>query len=226
METRESVEEAACHWKFGPFARVFDRGELRVPGHLVLMNTTKPEETAVVVRRIEGVLQAGGYEGGLRALLSDVNWRPHLVGAVAMVLMDDPLPFVAGLWQAVRHGSWMSPQLLLVLSAVDPDFWSACDDRAACWFDIQRPPGAMSAAAAHSARGPGNVSSRAGKELSALVAIAEEASAGAAWLARVQGDPRCEATLAADIDKAGQIVRFWGAGMRTSLDVAGYSGRL
>jgi len=211
---------------FGPFACVFDRGELRVPGHLKLMNTTAPEETLVVLRRIEGILQAGGYEDGLRSLLSDANWRPHLVGAVALLLMENPSPFVGGLWQAVRHGSWMSPQLVLVLSAVDPDFWTACDDRAACWFDIQRPSGVMSAATAHSVRGPGNVSSRAGKELSALVAIAEEAPAGAAWLASVQGDPRYEATLAADIDKAGQLVRFWGAGMRTSLDVAGYSGRL
>ena len=65
--------------KFGPFAAVFSRGELAVPGHLELLDLHRPT-SQVVLDRIERALAAGDSGRWLSALFADANWRPHLVG--------------------------------------------------------------------------------------------------------------------------------------------------
>src|SRR5436190_18435423 len=71
--------------KFGPFARVFEKGELEVPGHLELLGLNS-SGAQIVIDRIVVAMKIGDTQRWLTALLHDVNWRPHLVGAIALLL--------------------------------------------------------------------------------------------------------------------------------------------
>jgi hypothetical protein len=57
------------------------------------------------------------------ALLNGLDWREHLVGGIASILgQQQSAPVIAALWSAFDEGSWVSPQLAVVVSLVDPAF--------------------------------------------------------------------------------------------------------
>lgn len=208
---------------FGPFEAVFSLGELPVPGHLPLLNLLTPKRTLVVVDRIRVGLDDPGRDVALHALLTYINWRTHLVAAVALLLIDDPRPFLADLWSAVRAGSWVTPQLLAVAAVRDPGFLSMAAAREADGFQVC-PPISLTWAERHSATGPASVAQRSAKELSAWVALCEATSQGAAWVARVRADPELQRLLATDVDRGGDIARRWLADIRRIVSVRGPPG--
>ena len=57
-------------------------------------------------------------------LLQDENWRMHLVAAIAVMFLDNTTRQKAAekLWDRIYTGSWVSPQILVVLSKVDNNF--------------------------------------------------------------------------------------------------------
>jgi hypothetical protein len=112
--------------KFGPFARVFETGEFEVPGHLELLHL-RNEGAQVVISRIEHAVSVGDPARWIRALLEGPNWRPHLVAAVAMLVVDGAPCCVDGLWGAVDTGSWVTPQLVVAAFLLD-------DRIASDWF--------------------------------------------------------------------------------------------
>lgn len=199
--------------EFGPFNEVFEKGELNVPGHLVLMNVTRSEETTVVIRRIETALAHSAADEGLRRLLNDVNWRPHLAAAIAVWMLEDPLPYLPLVWGAIRAGSWVSPQLLVVAADRDPDFDRTAQKRLTELCAVQ-PPRGLTSAERHSATGPACGRGRSAKEASAILEVA----AGKPWLAGAASDPALRELVAGDIDGGGQIASFWGHRVRDMLD--------
>lgn len=57
------------------------------------------------------------------AMLADFNWRPNLVAATAVIrarMMTGVV--VKSLWTAIDRPSWVSPQLAVAASIVDPRF--------------------------------------------------------------------------------------------------------
>ena len=109
--------------EFGPFETVFARGSLSVPGYLPLLNLCGGE-VQVVLKRIDGAIDESTNPGRyIRRLLQDVNWRMHLVGAVAILLSRDEesLP-VDDLWGAFDAGSWVAPQLAVTAFFSDKEF--------------------------------------------------------------------------------------------------------
>ncbi len=205
---------------FGPFEPAFGLGEPSAPGYLCLLNATNPDETRFVFDRIRVALGDPGRDGALRSLLGQPNWRPHLVAAVALLLIDDPGPFLADLWSAVRAGSWVTPQLVAVAAVRDPGFIAMAAVREAERFEV-RPPLGMTAAQRHSATGPESVPRRSAKELSAFVALCDATSQGADWAARVRADPQLQQVLATDTDGGGRIATRWLARVRQVLGSAG-----
>lgn len=205
---------------FGPFQPAFGLGEPSAPGYLCLLHAGDPDETRFVVDRIRVALDGSGRDAALHALLRDVNWRPHLVAAVALLLIEDPGPFLADLWAAVRAGSWVTPQLLAVAAVRDPDFLKLAAAREAEGFEV-RPPSGLPPPERHSATGPASGPQRSAKELSAFVALCDATSQGAAWAARVRADPELQRLLAADVDRGGDIATRWLAGVRRILHPQG-----
>jgi hypothetical protein len=208
---------------FGPFEPAFDSSSLPVPGYLCLLAPASPAETLVVIDRIRAGLEEPGRDPTLHALLRDVDWRPHLVAAVALLLIDAPQPFLADLWSAVRAGSWVSPQLLAVASVRDNDFLTIAAAREAERFEVRAPAG-LTPLERHSATGPATDPQRSAKEASAILALCELTATGTAWAARVRDEPDLRRLLANDLDSGGEIATRWLTDIRQVLATRGLRG--
>ena len=105
------------------FAGMFQKSR-----YLVLLQPLRPTERdpAVVeaLNVLDQALQASPQVvHEVCALLKDLNWRPNLVGAaaVARARMASGV-VVRELWAALDRRSWVSPQLAVAASIVDPRF--------------------------------------------------------------------------------------------------------
>lgn len=94
------------------------------PRYLTLLGLRNKEEFDTVIVSIKEMLKTDTK--WVATHLSDSNWRLHLIAAVAY-LIDNSLD-IQLLWNRVEKWSWVSPQLLAVVSIVDPNFESKCID--------------------------------------------------------------------------------------------------
>jgi hypothetical protein len=109
--------------EFGPFSVMFEPGGLDVPAYLELLNLSHRDGAVAALRRLRAVLDASEWsEAHLEALLGGLNWRPHLVGAVASLMLEYSHKKVPWLWRTLDKGSWVAPQICTALSFVQPSF--------------------------------------------------------------------------------------------------------
>jgi hypothetical protein len=204
---------------FGPFARVFEKGELEVPGHLELLGL-ESSGAQVVIDRIVAALKIGDTERWLAALMHDVNWRPHLVGAIALIL-DRTLNSNL-LWDAIDRGSWVIPQLVVTAAHVDPRFRDSVRERVDAQCPVVVPTG-LSPAEQHSATGPEGQSHRSGKMLASMLAMSAEFPDLADWRTRVRQDERVKQQLSIDAswNNSDKIVVSWLAALRSTFRARG-----
>jgi len=131
VEIRETGEGGVTTAsEFGPFSVMFERGDLDVPAYLELLNLGHRDGAVAALRRLRAVLDASEWsEAHLEALLAGLNWRPHLVGAVASLMVEDSHNMVPWLWRTLDTGSWVAPQICTALSFVQPSFVEAAHTR-------------------------------------------------------------------------------------------------
>jgi len=204
---------------FGPFARVFEQGELQVPGHLELLGLDS-SGSQIVIDRIVAAMKIGDTQRWLAALMHDVNWRPHLVGAIALILdrtLDSNL-----LWNAIDRGSWVIPQLVVTAAHVDPRFRDHVRERVDARCPVVVASG-LSPVERHSATGPEGRSHRSAKMLASMLAMSAEFPDLAEWRARVQRDERVQEMLAVDAswNVSDKIVVSWLAALRSTFRARG-----
>jgi hypothetical protein len=119
--------------KFGPFSSAFGS----YPGYLAFLRMST--DCQVVIDRVEDSIgNARGIEEGraglavwMARLFEEVNWRPHLVGAIALLLGAGRAAEIGALWRAIDRGSWVGPQLVVTAYFRDPEFASAARTRIA-----------------------------------------------------------------------------------------------
>ena len=101
--------------RFGPFASVFESGE-----YLTLLHMSS--DAQIAIDRIEQII--GTYDAipWIRILFEKANWRPHLVGAMALLLDGGRASGIDALWRAIDRGSWVNPQLVVAAYFRDPNF--------------------------------------------------------------------------------------------------------
>jgi len=193
--------------KFGPFADVFAKGELVVPGYLELLslNTTSAQ---IVIDRIERAISHDDPCPWVDALFDDPNWRPHLVAAIALILDDGQRLPIAGLWRAADAGSWVTPQLIVSAYLVDPGFLDQCRMRFANAGPVS-PPVGLSPIERHSATGPGSIRQRSAKLLASLATVGSRVPSLSSWLGEVGSIPEIATLMAEDVDDSGQIAESW-----------------
>jgi hypothetical protein len=191
--------------EFGPFAAVLKlSGE---PAPLILLSL-RSAETAAVIDRIELALAADDAVRGANALFASPDWRPHLVGAVALILDGDRRLDPSLMWKAIDTGSWVTPQLVTAAYLVDPSFPDRLQDRIDARCAVKM-PAHLSPAERRRATGPATAEQRSAKLLVSLLRIGRLVPALADRLAAAARRADLKALQAADRDKSGNIAENW-----------------
>lgn len=152
-------------------------------------------------------------------LLSDQNWRPTLVGAVAALFLPRDEKLIAALWSQIDRRSWVIPQLAVVLAKLDPDFENQCRRRleAHCPRHCPEPPATTSGeqGSAADSVGPAPLSAKAATTLAWLAGCI---SPSPAWLQPVLDSTEHRDLAAADMDRAATITERWHDGITAILN--------
>lgn len=207
------MPESSPFPKFPAFQPMFERAEdVPVPIYLTLLNLGNGSELAVTILRriLEGDTNLTPQ---IVALLADFNWRPQLVGAVAMGLGAANEESRAALWQAFDSGSWVSPQLAAIAFLVDENFEALSRLRieAGCPINpINRELlEGLDWPVRHSAAGPGSFASHSSKALSSLADLCQRLPATHAWLDPILMREDIQQSIKSDYDGGGRIATGW-----------------
>jgi hypothetical protein len=191
--------------EFGPFAQV-----LKSPGEPAALTLLSMRGSGVgaVLDRIERALSADDAVQGAAALFASADWRPHLVGAAALIVDSGRRLDTATMWQAIDAGSWVTPQLVTTAYLIDASFAARLRQRidANCAVIV---PANLSAVERHRATGPATAEQRSAKLLASLVRIGMLAPELTGWLRIAASRPELAALQAADRDKSGNIAANW-----------------
>lgn len=193
--------------QFGPFAEAFEMRDLKVPGYLELLHCDGPG-VQIVLDRIQTAVSTDGPQAWIDILFSDSNWRPHLVGAAALLLDDKRELNCFGMWEAIDRGSWVTPQLVATGYFVDSAFGDhvMCRLESGCVISI---PTGLAPLQRHSATGPASAAQRSAKLLSSLVSIGSRIPSLVLALERLSADQEMRMLLEQDRDRSGEIATSW-----------------
>ena len=115
--------------KFGIFDKFWDNQ----PNHLPLLNLTVDltdtetfnlGKSLKLIDRIISENQIDDIYNDTRKMLTELNWRLHLVAFITILKLDksEQQKFIGFLWKRLCLGTWVSPQLLVTLSKIDFNF--------------------------------------------------------------------------------------------------------
>ena len=212
------ANEYATAGGFPSFAPLFERSEgVSVPLYLTLIGSLTQEDAQItipIVRRC--VAESPDATAEVMALFADYNWRPQIVGAVALLTGLVNTKILHALWTAFDSGSWVSPQLAVTASQCDPDFASEARQRieAGCPINTSRLDG-IDWATRHSAAGPISFAMHSSKALASLVTICQIIPDVAPWLEQVIADENISGLLQGYTDGAEHIVTYWYKGIES-----------
>jgi hypothetical protein len=151
-------------------------------------------------------------------LLEQTDWRPHLVAAVALSVLDYDSKSIRKLWAAIDAGSWVTPQLAVAAFLKDPGFSEAARVRIearcpveTCW------PFAASSPEQDASAGPAEKPIRSAKAAASLVRLVGLLPASPEWLAAEQSSPDFIDLLSEDVDLSGEITESWLVTLATML---------
>lgn len=206
LRVRPSRASTLMPNEFGVFAPVFESPH----GYLALLHLSA-QDSPDAVRFVRQCAVTDSDRSAILQLLKDLNWRPTLVAAVAAAFLPPDPRIIDGLWHRFDSGSWVVPQIAVVLSSIDPNFQTQARHRleAHCPLDSTELR-AMTMLQRHSAAGPAGGTQRSAKAASVLETIVAAISPQPAWLASIVATSEHQALVASDIDRGGNIAERWG----------------
>ena len=138
-------------------------------------------------------------------MLRDVNWRPHLVGAIATYYNTANVA-IAQMWAALDAGSWVAPQLGGILSLRDPNFITNAVDRLRNRCPLSGDPeySIGSPVERHSAQGPAGTHLRSSKSAASLLELLPEDRA-----TEFSSNGDLQSLIADDYDGSARIATSW-----------------
>lgn len=199
--------------RFPSFEPMFTRSRSdSAPAYLCLLNLFGASESRAAIEQVRTSGQRSGscLDAELGALLSDHNWRPQLVGAVALLVFGKNRVRLEALWAALDRPCWVSPQLAAVASLTDPDFDPRARERIdrRCALDIAA-VSQMGWPSRHSALGPESFAGHSKKLLSALMRLCEPRPGASVWLTAYDAAHDIKEMIATDFDRGGDIATGW-----------------
>jgi hypothetical protein len=124
--------------------------------------------------------------------------------------MEPTLEMTKRLWGRLDQGSWVAPQVAVVLFMIDPEFEAQARQRLEdhCPIDSTKLL-AMTMPERHSAEGPAGGRARSAKAAAALSWLSSLKFPNAAWLQAVQSSAEHQALKSEDIDSTEAITEKW-----------------
>jgi hypothetical protein len=114
---------------FGVFNSCFEGGFDHLPLLLLEDEGIDPEAGGLhrELRKIKKLFLENTVEDiltGIELLMREWNWRLHLLASITLMFLDDVYSKrISGrFWKTIYEGSWVSPQILVVLSKKDREF--------------------------------------------------------------------------------------------------------
>ena len=192
--------------RFGVFSPVLESPG----GYLKLLNLDSPEAIDVVSSVVKCCKASATAHEEIARLLDELNWRPHLVAAVAVSAQEYDHTSMAKLWATFDSGSWVAPQLAVAAYLRDPSFLELARVRilARCPLEPSRLT-SMTPLERHVAAGPGGERARSGKAAASLVRLVGLLRPSPEWLAIELSSSDLVALLAEDVDESAQITETW-----------------
>ena len=169
------------------------------------------DDATVALREIRSAIRGSPHlQDEVIALFENPNWRPQLVGGVALLLGAATPTTLDALWRAVDAGSWASPQLVGVASTVDTQFVSHAMERiiARCPIVAERLD-RMPWPERHSAAGPESIIQHSAKLFAALVGVVELSQERPDWLTQELAKSDAQALLATDQGGSRSLAPKW-----------------
>lgn len=209
--------------EFRSFDLLFARSEeAQVPRYLLLLDMAPAAREAIVAIR-EAIASSGArLDAEIDALLTERNWRPQLVGCVALVVAGPNESRLASLWGAINRPCWTSPQLVASASLVDEHF----DERARARLDRRggldvREAVAMPWLLRHSALGPQSVEAHWAEVVAALLRMCELRTSAATGITTYAATEELRKLVATDTGRGGDIAEAWAGALAALLaDIA------
>ncbi len=207
---------------FGPFRTALRSEGTKVAGYLMLLGLPRDDaaDLHLVIDRIAVALDDPEAPRWVAALLAEMNWRPHLVAAIAY-LLDGPSRLPSdSLWSAIDAGSWVVPQLVVTAFFTDRDFASRAALRLDRCCPIS-PLGAYERLSPAEQHTVGHAPS--GKLAASLLALAAEVPELRAREGVWRAEPEIRALLDRDAswDSSEEITAGWSARIRACFSQRG-----
>jgi hypothetical protein len=190
----------------GIFAPVFETAH----GYLALLGLRAADASESIARVRDCCRRTEDPFRDICQLLADANWRPHLVAAVAMIVSGYHAEAVRLLWRRLDTGSWVTPQIGVALSIVDPEFLQRARERleAGCPLDSSDLR-QMTAIERHSAAGPAGAVARSAKAAKVLLYLVRMRLPQSEWLDDVVAATDFQSLIREDIDGSDGIAEVW-----------------
>jgi hypothetical protein len=113
---------------FGPFAVLFSQ-DRPSSAYLSFLGMGSPDVQSGLTSLSEVLRSTDDAHRYIELMLQGRNWRPHLVASVAVLLSPDRAGYAPVLWRTFDYGSWVAPQLAVVLYSSDPEFGREAKNR-------------------------------------------------------------------------------------------------
>jgi hypothetical protein len=184
--------------------------ECRMPLYSYLLHM-QPDARFTLREIVASLARSADPDREICALLNGLDWREHLVGALASILgRRQSSAVITAHWNAFDEGSWVSPQLAVVLSLIDPSFAQQSRDRIECrCLGVPDRTHSVSMLLRTVVSGPAGGYHRACKALSALCVVSKRFPELRQWLKEQKQQPDVQRMLSDDPDSGGMIAFYW-----------------
>lgn len=162
----------------------------------------EPESRAAMSVVRAAVQNSPDVEQEVEVLLGELNWRPNLVGGVAILSRALTTQTLNALWRALDRASWVSPQLAVTAYLCDPSFENRARSRieSGCpiHYDSSDAMDALKPFRSHS-----------GKTLAVLVYLCQQSDAARSWLPDALNKEHIQSVLSEEYDGGETIAASW-----------------
>lgn len=182
---------------FGPFVALFS-GD-RSAAYLSFLGMRSAEVQGALTSLSDVLRATDDADRYFEVMFQSRNWRPHLVAAVAVLLSHDRVAYASALWRTFDSGSWVAPQLAVVLYLSDPEFAREAKQRIESRSSVTVATD-LGAHLEHTARS---------KNIVSLLRVVSYLPSETNWVASQLERAEVRALIKGDIDSSGDIVDSW-----------------